>query len=175
MWLQAHYLKGVLERELVVSHEISRADGSGAAAAVLAVHQRLAPGPHGRLDGRAAGLEVPVQVLGRVVEHGHTDAADAPQAGEGLLPGDIDAQGDPLPLQQLLVARCPGRAQEQRGRDRPELEHRRPRGPSGPGGGAGLPAPAAASQALLYLSSPHGQGRRGSRQVLVPAASRELH
>lgn len=161
-----------------MSHEIGGADGSGAAAAVLAVHEAAAPGPHGLLDGGAAGLEEPGQVLGRVIEHGHADAAEAAQRGEGLLPGDIHAEGHPLPRQQLLVARCPGRAQQQRGRDRAELQHRRARGThrprwrrGAPGGGTATRAPplCCADLTLLYLSFP-----TGSRQVLVPAASREL-
>lgn len=133
------YLKGVPERQVSVSHQVRGADSGGSAAAVLAKHQALPAAPDSCFYGVAALLKIAVQVLGRVVEHGHAHASGLQEAGEGLQPGDVHAEGDPLSRQQLRVAGRPGVADEQRGG---HFAHcgAAGRGRAVPGTGSALPA-----------------------------------
>lgn len=110
-----------------MSHQVSCANGSGSAAAVFAVNQALPTAPHSRFDSVTALVEVPVEVFSRVIEHRDAYALDLLEARERLLPGDINAEGDSLSREQLLVAGCLGVADEQRGSDLAELEHGQPR------------------------------------------------
>lgn len=106
-----------------MSHQIGSADSSGLAAAVLAVDQALPTTPHSLFYSITALLKVLVQVFSRVIEHRHTHALDLREAGEGLLPGDINAEGDSFSREQVFVAGCPRVADEQRGGDLAELQH----------------------------------------------------
>lgn len=180
MWAQ--YLKGVFEREVAVPHQVRGADSGRSAAAVLAVHQALPAALDSFFYGIAALLEIAVQVLSRVVEHGHAHASGLLEAGEGLLPGDIDAEGDPLSREQLRVAGRPGVADEQRGGHFAHCSAAG-QGRGVPGTSSALPASSQqhgrllerlqpAALAVLYLVPLQAQGE-GRRRVLVPAALRE--
>lgn len=163
-------------------HQVRGADSGRSAAAVLAVHQALPAALDSFFYGIAALLEIAVQVLSRVVEHGHAHASGLLEAGEGLLPGDIDAEGDPLSREQLRVAGRPGVADEQRGGHFAHCSAAG-QGRGVPGTSSALPASSQqhgrllerlqpAALAVLYLVPLQAQGE-GRRRVLVPAALRE--
>lgn len=106
-----HCLERKLQTEAAVPHKVGGADGSGAAAAVLAVHEAGAACSYRSLHGGTGGLQVRQQVLSRVVEHGHAQLGHSRRARARLLTGDVDAQSDAL-MRQLLRGARGARASE---------------------------------------------------------------
>lgn len=154
-----------------MSHQVSCAHGSGSAAAIFTVNQALPTAPYSCFYSVTALFKVPVEIFSRVIEHRDAYALDLLEAREWLLPGDINAEGDSLLREQLLVAGCLGVADEQRGSDLAELEHWQPR----PQRHCHHPPAAELSDRLLHVAfelqhSPAAWGRWGTRvRVASPA------
>lgn len=127
------HLESALQAVTAVAHEIGGADGSRAAAAVLAVHEAGAAVAHRSLHGGTGGLQVRQQVFRRVVEHGHAQLGHSGSARPGLLAGDVDAQSDARAHQQLRRARGSRVPDEERGGDARERRRCGLRGTHDPG------------------------------------------